>query len=172
MYWYNLEGDYKGRIRRQGVSIWNNLDPVADGFHGICRRQCRYEFDTIFWKSCVVFCAKPKEVDPVKLISLRQVSVSIAQRMKINRIRASMNATLSFFSLKISITPISFYRRNDTPNCVTWQSSSPNQFDPEIVSPLPCSSVLDKSTPAFLTLWLCCCFIFDTSLSVLIFGNN
>ena len=81
--------------------------------------------------------------------------------MKINRIRASMIATLSF-SLKMSITAISYYWRNDTPSFVTWRSrlaTAPdtrtcivihggqftggihplNQFVPEIVSPLPCS---------------------------------
>ena len=30
------------------------------------------------------FCAKPKEVDPIKLISLRQISVSIAHKYIIN----------------------------------------------------------------------------------------
>ena len=77
--------------------------------------------------------------------------------MKINRIRASMIAT---FSLKMSITAILFYWRNDTPSFVTWRSRlalspdtptcrvihsgqftgrvyPPNQFVPEIVSPLP-----------------------------------
>ena len=52
--------------------------------------------------------------------------------------RVSMVATLSFL-LKIPITAISLYWRNDTPAFVTWRSSSPNQFVPEIVSPLPCS---------------------------------
>ena len=46
-------------------------------FCEICRRQCHYEFNTVFQKSCIVFCAKPKEVYPIKLISLRQISVSI-----------------------------------------------------------------------------------------------
>ena len=46
-------------------------------FCGICRRQCHYEFNRVFGKPCVVFCAKPKEVDPIKLISLQQISVSI-----------------------------------------------------------------------------------------------
>ena len=74
-------------------------------FCGICRRQCHYEFNTVFLKSCIIFCAKSKEEDPIKLISLRQISLSIAlkciinnvQCVKINRIRASMIATLSFF---------------------------------------------------------------------------
>ena len=78
--------------------------------------------------------------------------------MKINRIRASMIATLSF-SLKMSINAISIYW-HDTPSFVTWRSRlstapdtltyivihggqftgrvhAPNQFVPEIVSPLP-----------------------------------
>ena len=29
-------------------------------------------------RSCIVFCAKLKEADPIELISLRQISVSIA----------------------------------------------------------------------------------------------
>ena len=44
---------------------------------------CHYEFNTVFWKSCIVYCAKPKEVDPIKLISL-QGSVSIALKYEIN----------------------------------------------------------------------------------------
>ena len=69
------------------------------------------------------------------------------------------------FSLKISITALLFYWRNDTPSFVTWRSrlaTAPdtpmcivihggqftgrvhplNQFVPEIVSPLPCSPAL------------------------------
>ena len=34
-------------------------------FCGICRRQCHFEFHMIFWKSCIVFSAKLKEVDPI-----------------------------------------------------------------------------------------------------------
>ena len=79
-----------------------------------------------------------------------------------------MIATLSF-SLKMSITVILFYWRNDTPNFVTWRSRlattpdtptcivihdgqftggvlSPNQFVPEIVSPLPFSPALVRHT--------------------------
>ena len=37
-----------------------------------------------FLKSCIVFCAKAKEVDPIKFISLRQTSVSIALKYKVN----------------------------------------------------------------------------------------
>ena len=67
------------------------------------------------------------------------------------------------------ITAISFYWRNDTPSFVTWRSGlaiapdtprcrvihggqftggvhPPNQFVPEIVSPLPCSPALDRHT--------------------------
>ena len=39
-------------------------------FCGICRRQCHYEFNTAFQKSCIVFCAKPKEEYPINPISL------------------------------------------------------------------------------------------------------
>ena len=53
-------------------------------FYGFCRRQCYHEFNTVFWKSCIVFCVKPNEVDPIKLISLRQVSLSIALKYIIN----------------------------------------------------------------------------------------
>ena len=38
-----------------------------------------------FEKSCIIFCAKPKDVDPIKLISLRQKkSLSIALKYIIN----------------------------------------------------------------------------------------
>ena len=69
----------------------------------------------------------------------------------------------------MSITAISFYWRNDTPSFVTWQSRlatapdtpmcigihggqftggvhPPNQFVPEIVSPLPFSPALVRHT--------------------------
>ena len=88
--------------------------------------------------------------------------------MKINRIRATIIATLSF-SLKMSINAISFYWRNDTPRFVTWRSRQataldtstcivihggqfiggvhpPDHFVPEIVSPLPCSPALVRHT--------------------------
>ena len=77
-----------------------------------------------------------------------------------------MNATLSFFiENMMSITAISFHWRNDTPSFVPWRSRlatapdtptcivihggqftdgvpPPNQFVPEIVSPLPSSPAL------------------------------
>ena len=59
-----------------------------------------------------------------------------------------MIATLSLL-LKLSITAISFYWRNDTPSFVTCRSSSPNQFVPEIVSPWPSSSGLGRHTLLF-----------------------
>ena len=44
-----------------------------------------YEFNTVFRKSCIVFCAKPKEVDPIKLIShYDKKSVSITLKYIIN----------------------------------------------------------------------------------------
>ena len=121
---------------------------------GICRRQSHSESHTAFRKLCIVFCVKPKEVDPIKLISLRQINVSKALKYTINnsvkiyRIRALMIATLSFFFIieNIYITSISFYWRNDTPNIL---SSSLNQFVPEIVSPLPCSSEFVRHTLLF-----------------------
>ena len=98
-------------------------------------------FENHIWK----FCAKPKEVDPIKSISLRQISVSIALKYIIN------NSVLKWigsghrwlqhflFLLKISLTAISFYWRNDTPtNTRHLTSSSQNQFVPQTVSPLPC----------------------------------
>ena len=83
---------------------------------------------------------------------------------------------LFLFSLKMSLTAISFYWRNDTPNFVTWRSRvatapdiptcivihgvqvtrgvhPPNQFVPEIVSPLPCSPALVRHT--FLIIYFC-----------------
>ena len=76
---------------------------------------------------------------------------------------------LFFFLMKMSINTVSFYWCNDTPSFVTWQSRlatapdtptcivihggqftggvhPPNQFVPEIVSPLPCSSALVRHT--------------------------
>ena len=44
-----------------------------------------FEFNTVFWKSCIVFCAKPKEVDQsIKLISLWQIGILIALKNIIN----------------------------------------------------------------------------------------
>ena len=97
-------------------------------FCGICRRQCHYEFNTVYWKSCIVFCAKLKEVDPIKLISLRQISLSIALKYIINNNLWKYTESghrwlqLFLFSLKTSITAISFYWRNDTSSFVTWRS--------------------------------------------------
>ena len=59
------------------------LSLLKISFCGICRRQYLYEFNTVFWKSCNI-CAKSKEIDPIKLISLRQISVSIALEYIIN----------------------------------------------------------------------------------------
>ena len=36
-------------------------------YGAICRRQCQYALNTVFRKSCNVFCAKLKEVQPIKL---------------------------------------------------------------------------------------------------------
>ena len=79
---------------------------------------------------------------------------------------------LFLFSMKMSITAISFYWRNDTPSFVTWQSRlatapdtptcivihdgqftgevhPPNQFVLEIVSSLPCLPALVRHTLLF-----------------------
>ena len=53
-------------------------------FCGICRRQCRYEFNTVSRKSYIVFCAKPKEVDPIRLNFPVTISVSISLKYIIN----------------------------------------------------------------------------------------
>ena len=59
------------------VSSWSTLPDkkkrnflrlsISFNFCGICRRQCHYEFNTVFWNSCkvLVFCAKPKKADPI-----------------------------------------------------------------------------------------------------------
>ena len=49
---------------------------------------------------------------------------------------------------------MSFYWRNDTPTFVTWRSSSPNQFVPEIGSPLLCSSYITAYLSFQSTHWL------------------
>ena len=125
-------------------------------FYGICQRQCHYEFITVFWKSWIVFCAKPKEVDPIKLISLWQISVSIALKYIINnKIRKETETRhrwLQHFllSLKISVTTIyrSIGAMIHQPLAIWW-SSSHNQFVTLILSPLPCSSVLVHHTLLF-----------------------
>ena len=88
---------------------------------------------------------------------------------------------LFLFSLKMSITAILFYWRNDTPSFVTWWSRlatapdaptrivihggqftggvhPPNQFVPEIVSPLPCS-------PATCSSFITDCLFFKEHMS-------
>ena len=58
-----------------------------------------------FEKSCIGFCAKPKEIDPIELIPLQQISGPIALKYRINnsgikisRIRTMMIATLFFYA--------------------------------------------------------------------------
>ena len=90
-------------------------------FCGICWRQCHYEFHTVFWRTCIIFCAKPKEVNPMKLISLQQINLSIALKYRINNSVWKHSESGHWwlqhflFSLKISITAIWFYWHNDTP---------------------------------------------------------
>ena len=54
-----------------------------------------------YFKNHASFFFKPKEVDPIKLISIRQVSLSIAIKFIINN-----SVQLFLFSLKMSITAI------------------------------------------------------------------
>ena len=70
------------------ITAWATLDFYTElniltlHFSSICRRQCHYEFNTVFWKLCIVFCAKPKEVDYNKLFSPRQIHVSVLVAFK------------------------------------------------------------------------------------------
>ena len=66
-----------GALREQ-EKCSNKNDCPGKPFCCICRRQCHYEFNTVFCKSCIVFCAKPNVADPIKLISLQQISLSLA----------------------------------------------------------------------------------------------
>ena len=95
-------------LKTKNSLIWNQLIrglPKGDvnSFCGICRRQCHFKFNMVFWKPCMLFCAKQKEVGPIKLISLRQISVSIAIKYIINnsvwkyRIRSSIDDCHTFF---------------------------------------------------------------------------
>ena len=70
--------------------------------------------------------------------------------MKINSSNQDINdCNTFFFSLKISITPLSFSWSNDTPTFCHLTDSSPNQFVPDIVSRLPRSSGLVRPTLQF-----------------------
>ena len=107
-------------------------------FCGICPRQCHYKFNTVYWKSCIVFCAKQKEVDRKKThFSMTNKSFDSTQlynyiiynwqqHIKINRIRTSMIATLSFLIENI-------YNRNNVP-LVQWYTilMSPEGVCPKV----------------------------------------
>ena len=88
-------------------------------FRAICQKQCHYEFNTVFQKSCIIACAKPKEVNPIKL-SFSKTNKCFGSTqiynsqwsIKINWIRASIIQVFFFFQLKISISAIAFYWRN------------------------------------------------------------
>ena len=89
-----------------------------------------------------------------------------------NKQNQGINNCNSLFSVKMSITAISFCWRNDTPSLVTWRNSlatapdtptcivihggqftggvhPSNQFVLEIVSSLPCSPALVRHTLLF-----------------------
>ena len=137
-------GASKGVIVWEWVksSVWL-LDKM--GFCGICRRQCHYDFNTVFWKSCNVFCAKPKEVDPLKSISVWQISVSIVFKYIINKRSTKINWISALiieihpFSLIISISATEFYWRNDIHNLSYLAVFFQNQFVLELVRPVACS---------------------------------
>ena len=57
----------KVQTRNNQGLFGKGLNATYSHFCGIGRRQCHYEFNMVFRKSCNVFCAKPKEVDPIKL---------------------------------------------------------------------------------------------------------
>ena len=87
-----------------------------------------------------LFCATwPKEVDPIKLISLQQIKYfsrtqiyNKQQRIKMNKIKASMILILYFFfSLKKCITALSFL-------LAQWYTNllSPDRVHPQISSSL------------------------------------
>ena len=46
---------------------WSYPQVFIQYFCGVCLRQCHYKFNTVFRKSCNVFCAKPKEVERIEL---------------------------------------------------------------------------------------------------------
>ena len=71
---------------------------------GICRRQCHFEFSTVFWKPWIVFCTKPKEVDPINLnVSTTNKCFDSTQiynyepNIEINWMSASIIGVLFFF---------------------------------------------------------------------------
>ena len=80
-----------------------------------------------YFENRVSYFVQLKEVDPIKLISLRQISLSIALKNIINNSVWKKTEPghrwlqLFLFSLKMSVTAISFYWRNDTRSFVTWR---------------------------------------------------
>ena len=133
------------------------------GFCGICGRQCHYEFNTVFWKSCIVFCAKLKEVDPITLISLRQINVfdsiqpyNQQQRIKINRIWGHQWLQCLLFLLKIYITAVSYIWSNDTQLFVTWRVHPENSSSLRLL-------VLCLVCPDLFVIYYCCLFFQGTN---------
>ena len=76
-------------------------------FRAICQKQCHYEFNTVFQKSCIIACAKPKEVNPIKL-SFSKTNKCFGSTqiynsqwsIKINWIRASIIQIFFFSSIE------------------------------------------------------------------------
>ena len=95
------------------MSIWATT-PEGCYFGGICQRQCHYEFNTVFRKSCNVLCAKPKEVDPIKLnFSMKTKCFKYVITNGTIKKKNGIGYGLSE-KLKISLPAITFYRQNDT----------------------------------------------------------
>ena len=95
-----------------------------------------------FNKSCIVFCAKPKEAGPIKLnfyITNKRFGNDLQQSIKILWVTAWVIG-IPFFLSKISIPAIEFYWRNYTHNICHRPCSSLNLFVPELVRLLACSS--------------------------------
>ena len=136
---------------------------------------------SILWKSCIVFCAKPKEVDPIELISLRQMSASVALKYIIN------NGVLKYTESGSSMIATPFFDKNIYNRYIVrlaqWYTKllSPDGVHPQINSSLwllvlylvrpdlfvihYCLFIFTKNsflslalmrnaTPAFTTLWL------------------
>ena len=98
---------------------------------GIRRRQCHYAFNTVFWKPCMVFCTKLKELDSIKLkFFLWQKSVLITLKYIIN------NGVLKHRSYEYSSFVLeNIYNRNSIPLAHSYiQPLSPSRVHTKISS--------------------------------------
>ena len=102
-----------------------------------------YLFNTVFLKSCKVFCAKPKEAGPINLnFCLTNKRFDITQiynpqrNIEINLIRASIVGILSFNWKYWSVAAMAFHWRNDTIQKLRQLAA----FIPKSVRPWGCLS--------------------------------